>query len=122
MTLDEIQAALTALGITDDKYILRIDDEITDDASFKKAYNVVTGTLNGNVVESTDKSLIPVTWDQVSTKNTELKAEADNLLYKEQRQLEYPPIEEQLDKIYHSGVNAWKADIKAIKDKYPKPS
>ena len=122
MTLDEIQAALTALGITDDKYILRIDDEITDDASFKKAYNVVTGTLNGNVVESTDESLIPVTWDQVSTKNTELKAEADNLSYKEQRQLEYPPLEEQLDKIYHSGVNAWKADIKAIKDKYPKPS
>ena len=122
MTLDEIQAALTALGITDDKYILRIDDEITDDASFKKAYNVVTGILNGNVVESTDKSLIPVTWDQVSTKNTELKAEADNLLYKEQRKLEYPPLEEQLDKIYHSGVNAWKADIKAIKDKYPKPS
>ena len=122
MTLNEIQAALTALGITDDKYILRIDDEITDDASFKKAYNVVTGTLNGNVVESTDESLIPVTWDQVSTKNTELKAEADNLSYKEQRQLEYPPLEEQLDKIYHSGVNAWKADIKAIKDKYPKPS
>ena len=36
------------------------------------------------------------------------------------RQAEYPPIEDQLDKIYHSGVNAWKADIKAIKDKYPK--
>ena len=36
------------------------------------------------------------------------------------RQTEYPPIEDQLDKIYHSGVNAWKADIKAIKDKYPK--
>ena len=36
------------------------------------------------------------------------------------RQEEYPPIEDQLDKIYHSGVNAWKADIKVIKDKYPK--
>ena len=36
------------------------------------------------------------------------------------RQAEYPPLEEQLDKIYHGGVNAWKADIKAIKDKYPK--
>ena len=36
------------------------------------------------------------------------------------RKAEYPPIEDQLDKIYHSGVNAWKADIKAIKDKYPK--
>ena len=36
------------------------------------------------------------------------------------RQAEYPPIKDQLDKIYHSGVDAWKADIKAIKDKYPK--
>ena len=45
----------------------------------------------------------------------------ENDSYKSKRRAEYPPIEEQLDKIYHSGVNAWKADIKAIKDKYPKP-
>ena len=36
------------------------------------------------------------------------------------RQAEYPSIVDQLDKIYHSGINAWKADIKVIKDKYPK--
>ena len=40
--------------------------------------------------------------------------------YVDARVAEYPPIEDQLDKIYHSGVNAWKADIKVIKDKYPK--
>ena len=40
--------------------------------------------------------------------------------YKISRREEYPPLEEQLDKIYHSGVDAWKVDIKAIKDKYPK--
>ena len=40
--------------------------------------------------------------------------------YKEARKVEYPPLEEQLDKIYHSGVDAWKADIRSIKDKYPK--
>ena len=40
--------------------------------------------------------------------------------YTDARKAEYPPLEEQLDKIYHSGVDAWKADIKAIKDKYPK--
>jgi len=40
--------------------------------------------------------------------------------YTEARAAEYPPIEDQLDKIYHSGVDAWKADIKVIKDKYPK--
>ena len=36
------------------------------------------------------------------------------------RQQEYPPLEEQLDKIYHSGVTAWKTQIKTIKDAYPK--
>ena len=40
--------------------------------------------------------------------------------YTEARKAEYPPLEEQLDKIYHSGIDAWKADIKAIKDKYQK--
>ena len=42
--------------------------------------------------------------------------------YKSQRRAEYPSIEEQLDTIYHSGVDAWKTTIKTIKDKYPKPS
>ena len=37
------------------------------------------------------------------------------------RKAEYPSLVDQLDKIYHSGIDAWKADIKAIKDKYPKP-
>ena len=40
--------------------------------------------------------------------------------YTEARVAEYPPIVDQLDKIYHEGIDAWKADIKAIKDKYPK--
>ena len=41
--------------------------------------------------------------------------------YKEKRVAEYPPIEDQLDDIYHNGVAGWKTAIKAIKDKYPKP-
>ena len=40
--------------------------------------------------------------------------------YAELRKEEYPPLEEQLDKIYHSTLTAWKAEIKAVKDKYPK--
>ena len=40
--------------------------------------------------------------------------------YTEARAAEYPPIVDQLDKIYHEGIDAWKADIKVIKDKYPK--
>ncbi len=41
--------------------------------------------------------------------------------YQRKRQEEYPSWEDQMDKIYHSGIDAWKADIKTIKDKYPKP-
>ena len=46
----------------------------------------------------------------------------ENDSYKSQRRAEYPSIEDQLDDIYHNGIDAWKATIKAIKDKYPKPS
>ena len=40
--------------------------------------------------------------------------------YKEKRQAEYPSIVDQLDDIYHNGVDGWKTTIKAVKDKYPK--
>jgi hypothetical protein len=40
--------------------------------------------------------------------------------YADARAAEYPPLKEQLDKIYHDGIDAWKAEIKVIKDKYPK--
>ena len=40
--------------------------------------------------------------------------------YKSKRRAEYPSVVDQLDKIYHSGIDAWKADIKTIKDKYTK--
>ena len=40
--------------------------------------------------------------------------------YKEQRAAEYPSIPDQLDLLYHGGMDAWKAAIQAVKDKYPK--
>jgi len=42
--------------------------------------------------------------------------------YKSQRRAEYPDLVSQLDDIYHNGIDGWKTTIKAIKDKYPKPS
>ena len=44
-----------------------------------------------------------------------------NNSYKSQRRAEYPSVVDQLDDIYHNGLDAWKATIKATKDKYPKP-
>ena len=40
--------------------------------------------------------------------------------YKEQRAQAYPSIPDQLDQIYHEGIDAWKATITAVKNKYPK--
>jgi len=58
---------------------------------------------------------------------TKIKAIADaeataiaNRTYSQKRFLEYPSIKDQLDDIYHNGVDGWKSTIKAIKDKYPK--
>ena len=40
--------------------------------------------------------------------------------YKYQRVAEYPSIADQLDKIFHDGIDEWKETIQAVKDKYPK--
>jgi len=41
--------------------------------------------------------------------------------YKEKRAAEYPAIADQLDYIYHNGIDAWKTDmIDPVKTKYPK--
>lgn len=39
--------------------------------------------------------------------------------YAEKRLQEYPPIQEQLDMIYHD-IDAWRAQIAAIKEKHPR--
>lgn len=40
--------------------------------------------------------------------------------YAELRAAEYPSYSDQFDQIYHEGVDAWKASIQQIKDRYPK--
>jgi hypothetical protein len=40
--------------------------------------------------------------------------------YKSKRAAEYPSIVDQLDLMYHGGMDAWKTAIQAVKDKYPK--
>ena len=41
--------------------------------------------------------------------------------YKYDRAQAYPSIADQLDLIYHEGIDAWKAQIAAVKQEYPKP-
>ena len=69
-------------------------------------------------------------WADSSTKPTEAEIDAelvrlqtdyDNKEYQRKRADEYPSVVDQLDDIYHNSLDAWKATIKATKDKYPKP-
>lgn len=56
----------------------------------------------------------------VSYDEAAVQAYIDANAYKAQRAAEYPPITDQLDLLYHGGMDAWKTAIQAVKDKYPK--
>ena len=50
----------------------------------------------------------------------QIKSKIQEMQYWYDRKAEYPTIVEQLDDIYHNGIDGWKETIKAVKDKYPK--
>jgi hypothetical protein len=56
----------------------------------------------------------------IQAKQAELQTAYDNKKYQRDRAVEYPSIVDQLDDIYHNGIDGWKATIKVTKDKYPK--
>ena len=56
----------------------------------------------------------------IQAKQAELKTAYDNAKYQRDRAEAYPSIADQLDDLYHNGIDGWKATIKTTKDKYPK--
>jgi len=62
----------------------------------------------------------PISKADIQAKQAELQADFDAKQYQRDRAKEYPSIVDQLDDIYHNGIDGWKATIKATKDKYPK--
>ena len=79
-------------------------------------------SIVGGIVENESDYNANVTVEDV-TKLTwsELQAEMAKVAYVGKRAAEYPSVIDQLDKIYHSGIDEWKKVIKVTKDKYPKP-
>ena len=63
-------------------------------------------------------------WDandnEITLNMTNINNWVDPKAYVDKRLAEYPSIADQLDDIYHNGIDAWKATIKTVKDKYPK--
>ena len=62
----------------------------------------------------------PISKEDIKTKIAEFQTAYDAKQYQRNRAKEYPSIVDQLDDIYHNGIDAWKATIKTTKDKYPK--
>ena len=58
--------------------------------------------------------------NQVEIDMALVNAWVDPEAYKYKRAAEYPSIADQLDKIFHDGIDEWKETIQAVKDKYPK--
>jgi len=81
--------------------------------------NVVTVDDTAGAFDKDGKS-VTIDEDKVKTKMAELKTAYDKLEYQRDRQVAYPSIEDQLDEIYHNGIDSWKTKIKTVKDKYPK--
>ena len=76
--------------------------------------------ISGNIVDNPVTEL--PTESEVNAKLKELQDAWDlqNDSYKSKRRAEYPSIADQLDDIYHNGIDGWKATIKTTKDKYSK--
>jgi len=64
----------------------------------------------------------PIAEADILAKQKELQTAYENNAYQRNRANEYPSMADQLDDIYHNGVDEWKKTIKVVKDKYPKPS
>ena len=76
--------------------------------------------LRGDKLEWLDSEQTEPTQSEIDAEVTRLQGVYDGNKYQRDRAAEYPSIADQLDDIYHNGVDGWKATIKATKDKYPK--
>ncbi len=73
-------------------------------------------TLNGDTYAG-------LTWlseNVAKPSEQELLDWVDPNAYKAQRAAAYPSIPDQLDLLYHGGMDAWKAAITAVKEEFPK--
>jgi hypothetical protein len=76
--------------------------------------------LHSNVVIIRGDEAFDANDNPVSYNETAVQAYIDAHAYIAKRQQAYPSIADQLDLIYHQGLDAWKSAIQAVKDTYPK--
>ena len=98
----------------------------TELSYFDAVLALVGGQLSGPTDGPVEKFIFtdgqtPPTEEAIKAKQTELQAEYDAKQYQRNRASAYPSWQEQMDLLYHGGVDALKAELKKTKDKFPKP-
>ena len=74
----------------------------------------VRGETKENIIaKDKDNNEVTIDWSKV-------EAWTDPNEYQYKRAAEYPSVVDQLDDLYHNGIDGWKTTIKAVKDKCPK--
>ena len=87
-----------------------------DHEAIRKAYDNVVTIDDAAGAFDKDGNKVTLVQSNIDAARVELA----KLDYKAKRAAEYPSVVDQLDDIYHNGIDGWKATIKATKDKYPK--
>ena len=90
----------------------------TNEAEYNSQVKFISGEdANGTAIFSDTQAY---SWSEVSAEQSSLQTAYDNNEYQRDRALEYPSIADQLDDIFHNGIEGWKTTIQVTKDKYPK--
>ena len=89
------------------------------DAIFSLVPNADCALVGGVITVWNSEEAQP-TEEEITAEQERLQAEYDANEYQRNRAAEYPSVIDQLDDIYHNGIDGWKATIKETKDKYPK--
>ena len=76
--------------------------------------------LTDDKLEWLDTKQTEPTQEEIDAEIKRLQDQYDANAYQRSSALDYPSIPDQLDEIYHNGIDSWKAIIKQTKDKYPK--
>ena len=90
------------------------------DIAIRNIYPTVTTVIGAKDAWDKEDNVVELDESKIKAEIARLQAEYDAQEYARNRATEYPAIVDQLDEIYHNGINAWKAVIKVTKDKYPK--
>ena len=86
------------------------------DSAIRRVHPEVVTINGGKQAWDDDGKEVELNEELILQEIEKIKEEYKAVEYQRLRKLEYPKIEDQLDLLFHKGIDGWK-----VKDKYPKP-